>query len=280
MEFCMQRYFNSNVVPIMKSVRADLDKKQTEELVKYQTSALGIMSSIAMGSDGNFAATSQQTLKSTGEWTTKTADDYLAMCKKEFQRSPNLRDDMVRFADEWRKTVVKEIGREKYDELSKKMGCDLAFAYVDYRANQMMINYMAKKNVPKSSIAYIANKGMQCSLLGTISAMSKSPLQKEIDKTSEKAYKPNKAEKAAGHVSSVGADIVTFGGVSSWGAVAKWAAADVVFSSVECYYDKTHKKPAPKTVEQCISQGVFGSKANVFDDFRKQSHAIKASGNN
>jgi len=51
----------------------------------------------------------------------------------------------------WRTAVVKEIGREKYNQLSKSMGCDLAFAYVDYRVDQMMIDYMVKQEMPKSS---------------------------------------------------------------------------------------------------------------------------------
>jgi hypothetical protein len=143
------------------------------------------------------------------------------MCKKNIVGNKNIQNDLVKMASEWRTAVVKEVGRAKYDQLSKSMGCDLAFAYVDYRMDQMMIDYMVKQEMPKSSIEYVLKKGAEGSLLGLPSMLSKSPLQEEIDRRGEAAYKPSMKERVAGRAVSMGSDIATTGGVASWTALAR-----------------------------------------------------------
>jgi hypothetical protein len=91
------------------------------------------------------------------------------MCKEQMLKNQNLQSDLVKLSDEWRRAVIGEIGRERYDNLSKQMGCDLAFAYMDYRVDQMMVDYMVKKEMPKSSIQYVMRKGAEGSLLGPCS---------------------------------------------------------------------------------------------------------------
>jgi hypothetical protein len=214
------------------------------------------------------------TLKHTGKWNSKTAEDYVEMCKKNILGNKNLQSDLVKMADEWRTAVVKEIGRGKYNQLSKSMGCDLAFAYVDYRVDQMMIDYMVKQEMPKSSVEYILRKGAEGSLLGLASTLSKSPLQEEIDRRGEAAYKPSKAEIGASKAMSFGSDLIMTGGYSSWAKLGSMAAAEVVFTGAEYAINKNAGNKKQLTVEQCISQGVFGSQANVFDSFRNKSKSI------
>ena len=55
--------------------------------------------------------------------------------------------------------MVAEIGREQYDKLSARLGGDLAYAYVDYRVEQMMVDRMVKEQMPKSSVEYVLRKG-------------------------------------------------------------------------------------------------------------------------
>ena len=73
-----------------------------------------------------------------------------------------------------------EIGRERYDSLSARLGGDLAFAYVDYRMEQLMIDHMVAERMPKSSVEYVLRKGMEGSLFGFADSLMKSPLQQEI----------------------------------------------------------------------------------------------------
>lgn len=277
-EYCLQRYFDSQFGPVMRSVQQELSKNQIKEYSDYATSFSGILRSIASGMNG-MPDDSMQYIKLTGEWNSKTAEDYVEMCRKQISTSKDFQKDLECMAAEWRNTVVAEIGRERYDTLSKELGCDLAFAYVDYRVEQMMINKMVADKMPKSSVEYILRKGASESLLGLAQSLSKSPLEQEIEKKGEAAYHPNLAEKSAGKAVSFGTDVVTTGGFSSWGAIAKLFGAEVIFSGIEFCLDKKQKEQSV-TIEDCISKGVFDSKQNVFEDFRERSKAINSWENN
>jgi hypothetical protein len=273
-EYCLQHYFDGNVGPVMKSVREDLTRKQCQELADYQKSAAGILSGVAAGMSNNLLYNPTDTLKYTGKWNSKTAEDYVEMCKTKILANRDLQSDLVKMADEWRTAVVQEIGRTRYDQLSKSMGCDLAFAYVDYRVDQMMIDYMVQQEMPKSSVEYILRKGAEGSLLGLAATLSKTPLQEEIDRRGETAYQPSKAEIGASKTLSFGSDLIMTGGYSSWAQLGAMAAGEVVFSGAEYVLEKKAGNKKPLTVEQCISQGVFGSATNVFDSFRDRSKSI------
>jgi hypothetical protein len=258
----------------MRSVREELTDKQMQEMSDYERSTTGILSGMAANSTNNIAYTPMDTLKVTGEWNRKTAEDYVEMCKSRILENKNLQSDLLRMAEEWRTAVVKEIGRDRYDELSREMQCDLSIAYIDYRVDQMMVDYMVSQEMPKSSVEYILRKGAEGSLLGLTTTLTKSPLQEEIDRRGEAAYHPSAAERGAGRVVSFGTDLATTGGLSSWAAIAKLAGVEVAFAGAEYLLDKKVAAQKPMTVEQCISQGVFDSYANVFDDFRRQGKNI------
>ncbi|MEG0689594.1 MAG: hypothetical protein RR466_13010, partial [Hungatella sp.] len=261
-EYCLQRYFDGQLAPVMGNVQQELSKKQIKEYSDYTTSVNGILRSAASGMNG-MPDDSMQYIKLTGEWNSKTAEDYVEMCRERISTSKDFQKDLGRMAEEWRNTVVTEIGRERYDALSKELGGDLAFAYVDYRVEQMMVNKMVADQMPKSSVEYILHKGASESLLGLTQSLSKSPLEQDIEKTGEAAYHPSPVEKGAGKAVSFGADVVTTGGFSSWASIGKLFGAEVVFSGVESWLDKGQKEKAV-TIEDCISKGVFDSRQNVF----------------
>ena len=62
------------------------------------------------------------------------------------------------------------------------------------------------------------------------------------------------------------------GGVGSWATLAKFVGADVAISAVADHLES--QEPEPISAEQCISKGVFDSKRNVFDDFRREAAKI------
>ena len=175
-------------------------------------------------------------------------------------------------AGQWRDAVVKEVGRERYDELSQELGCDLAYAFVDYRVEQLMIDQLVKERMPKSSADYIIRKAAESSLLGLPQALGRSPLAEEIEKRGEVAYRPSKLEKGAGWVLGASADTVMLGGTGSWTAVARFIGADTAISVVADHFGKEETQPL--SAEECISKGVFGSDSNVFDGFRKEAASI------
>ena len=147
-EYCLQSYFDTYMVSTMREVKSELEKKQAEEIGEYALSPAGLLRSFTSGAAGMPDDTVQY-LRLTGEWNSKTAEDYVAMCRERIAGNKDFTSDLSLLAGEWRNTVVAEIGRGQYDELSRKLGGDLAFAYVNYRMDQMMIDRMVTDRMPK-----------------------------------------------------------------------------------------------------------------------------------
>ena len=271
----MGSYFHSHLAPVMRETQSYLTRKQVEEMKEYSTSLGGILS--MMASAGQPMSDPYQTLKVTGEWNSKTTEDYIEMCKSKILASKEIQHDLAYVAGEWRNAVVEEIGRERYDALSGELGCDLAYAYVDYRVEQLMIDKLVKDRMPKSSADYIIRKAAESSLLGLSQTLSRSPLAEEIERRGEAAYRPSRLEKGTAKVLGASADTLMMGGVGSWATFARFVGADVAISAIADHF--ASKEPDSLSVEQCISKGVFGSDGNVFDGFRREAAAMPSEEN-
>lgn len=269
-EALMGDYFHSHLAPVMRETQSYLTRKQGEEMKEYSTSLGGILS--MMASSVQPLSDPYQTLKVTGEWNSKTTEDYIEMCKSKILASKEIQHDLAYVAGEWRNAVVGEIGRERYDALSGELGCDIAYAYVDYRVEQLMIDKLVKERMPKSSADYIIRKAAESSLLGLSQTLSRSPLAEEIERRGEAAYRPSRLEKGTAKVLGASADSLMMGGVGSWATFARFVGADVAISAVTDHF--ASKEPEDLSVEQCISKGVFGSNGNVFEGFRKEAAAM------
>ena len=263
-------YFNSPLAPVMRDTQNYLNRKQVEEMAEYSTSAAGILSSLAAAQ--NPMMDPYQTLKVTGEWNSKTTEDYLAMVKDKISGNKDMQADLAIMAGEWRTAVISEIGRERYDKLSEQLGGDLAYAYTDYRMEQLMIDRLVKERMPKSSAEYIMRKAAQNTLLGLSATLNQSPLAAEIEQRGEAAYKPSKLEKGTSTVIGAGIDAITLGGAGSWASFAKFVGVDLAFTALTSSIGKTENE---MSVEDCISKGIFGSDKNVFENFRKQANSIQ-----
>ena len=275
-EYCLDKYFQTNLAPVMSRVQQDLTKKQLEEYRQYKSSFAGILADLADASHGIPGLDSTATrVKLTGKWNSKTVEDYLEMCQKDILGNKTIQKDMAKLAGEWRGAVVGEIGRARYDQLSKQLGCDLAYAYVDYRVQQQMVQHMVNKETPKSTADYIMRKAASDSLIGLGTTLQKSPLAREISDRAEKAYNPSTAEKAAARGASFGIDVVSTGCLGSWASVGKFAATEIVFDGVEWAAGKLRDGEKAMTVEECISQAVFSSQKNVFPTLRKQGSKVQ-----
>ena len=270
MERLVSDYFNFHIVPVMSKTQDYLAHKQGEEMKEYSTSLGGILNMMAYSTQP--MGDPYQVLKVTGEWNSKTTEDYIEMCKAEITASEAMQQDLAYMAGQWRDTVVQEIGRERYDELSERLGGDLAYAYMDYRVEELMIDRLVKARMPKSSADYIIRRAAESSLLGLSQTLNRSPLAEEIERRGEAAYRPGKIEKGAGWLLGTAADTVVLGGASSWTALAKLAGADMAVSAVASRFGS--KEPETLSVEQCISKGVFGSEENVFEEFRQEAAKI------
>ncbi len=271
-EQLVEGYFRRHLAPVMQQTQAELTRRQGEEMKEYSTSLGGILSMLAASNMP--LGDPYQTLKVTGEWNSKTTEDYIAMCKERIAGSEPLQRDLAYMAAEWREAVVGEVGRERYDALSEELGGDLAYAYMDYRVEQLMIDRLVRERMPKSTSDYIMKKAAESSLLGLSQVMSRSPLAAEIEARGEKAYNPSGWEKGAGWAVGAVADTLMMGGGGSWAAFGKLVGADAAMSAVMSCFDKAESEET--AVEMCISRGVFSSESNVFDGFRREAAQIRS----
>lgn len=268
-------YFHNHLAPVMRKTQSYLTGKQAEEMKEYSTSLGGILSMMASASQP--LSDPYQVLKVTGEWNSKTTEDYIEMCKERILSSNEIQHDLAYMAGQWRDTVVKEIGRERYDELSRELGCDLAYAYMDHRVEELMIDKLVRDRMPKSASDYIIRKAAESSLFGLSQTLSRSPLAEEIEKRGEAAYRPSKLEKGTAKLLGASADTLMLGGAGSWASFARFVGADVVISTIAEHLEE--QKPENLSVEQCISKGVFGSDSNVFDGFRREAAVLPSKKN-
>ena len=274
LEYCLQGYFDGKLVPVMKLVRDDLTHKQLEERGRYQSSLAGVLASA-----NPYVNNTEFVLKQTGKWNSKTTEDYLAMCNQKIWKDKNIVKDLALLAGEWRNAVVKEIGRSKYDALSKACGEDLAYAYVAQRMEDLMIGKLVKDNTPKSTMDYILRKAAQNSIWGLQEELMKSPLTAEIEARGEKAYKPSKTEKFAGRATASVMDAVTMGGIGSWKSLATLVGSDMALGYILDSKKGNGEQRKEQAMELSISKGVFGQNGNAFTGFRSQAKKVNATDN-
>lgn len=274
LEYCLQEYFDGKLAPVMKLVRDDLTHKQLEERGRYQSSLAGVLASA-----NPYADNTEFVLKQTGKWNSKTTEDYLAMCNQKIWKDKNIVKDLALLAGEWRNAVVKEIGRSKYDALSKACGEDLAYAYVAQRMEDLMIGKLVKDNTPKSTMDYILRKAAQNSIWGLQEELLKSPLTAEIEARGEKAYKPSKTEKFAGRATASVVDAVTMGGIGSWKSLATLVESDMALGYILDSKKGNGEQRKEQVMELSISKGVFGQNGNAFTGFRSQAKKVNATDN-
>ena len=274
LEYCLQGYFDGKLAPVMKQVQDDLTHKQLEERGRYQSSLAGVLASA-----NPYVNNTEFVLKQTGKWNSKTTEDYLAMCNQKIWKDNNIVKDLATIAGEWRNAVVKEIGRSKYDALSKACGEDLAYAYVAQRMEDLMIGKLVKDNTPKSTMDYILRKAAQNSIWGLQEELMKSPLTAEIEARGEKAYKPSKTEKFAGRATASVMDAVTMGGIGSWKSLATLVGSDMALGYILDSKKGNGEQRKEQAMELSISKGVFGQNGNAFTGFRSQAKKVNATDN-
>lgn len=203
--------FEERVVPIMDRVRDELRSRQAEEVRRYMRSPAYILSGIS-GPDGGMAsqAVALDSLKITGEWNSKTVEDYVEMVKAE------LRKEGI--------TVTPEL-------------------------DEMMIDKMARDQVPQSSMDYILKKAAGNTIFGLPEEARKTPLQREVEKRAEEMYAPSKVEKGIGWGLGATADFLTMGGFSGGiGSGLKFVGADLALNAVIDTAEARQRKDVPSVV--------------------------------
>jgi hypothetical protein len=227
LEYVFDRYYRENIAPVVKGQMDFLRKKQSEEYVRMLDNR-----PVAPGMSGMMHASMvAQEAHLVGEWNSKTSDDLLKMVDGKLGRNKNVQHDFAVMIDAWRLAAVKEMGEQRYAELSAKCPSkDLAREFVSNRFMQLELEQLAKAQVPKSSLEYILKKGFGESFPAFLSGLSLPEGQHDshIRTLAEKMYDANAAEKAAAFATTFAADAAVTGGYGSWGKLGKWLGVDVL----------------------------------------------------
>ncbi len=275
-EYCLNSYFYTHFVPVMNAERDRLQHAQAQEVAEYTTSFAGIMQSMADPYGG--MADTMTYLRYAGGECSKTAEDYVEMVRDRIAGDKDFQADLARLAGEWRNAVIADVGRERYDRISQKLGADLALAYIDYRIEQMMIDRMVAEKMPKSSMEYIIRKGAANCLLGLPQVVVQSPLEAEIEARGEAAYHPSTAERVAARGVSLVADVAATGGVYSWGAVGRLVGCEVVFAGLDSYLDSRDRQQG-MSVDEIVSKALYGD-SKALGNVRRDCWQINSWENN
>lgn len=275
-ERCLEDYFHEALAPVMDKVEKEFNSRRVSEMRDYITSPAGMLSGMT-GPVSDSIGMGDTMLQITGEWSSKTAEDYAEACRSRFAGSGEIRERIGLLTDEWRRTVVAEVGQERYDALSHELGTDLASAYMDYRIGDMMTDRMTEKVIPQSSAEYILRKASENSIMGLTGELAKSGLDHEIDRRAEAAYAPNIAERATGRALGAGMDAVLTCGSLSWTSLARFVGYDMAIGAAIDTGEKVFTRKG-KSVEECISKGLFDSRKDVFDDVRHLGRLLDTEG--
>lgn len=227
LEYVFDRYYRENIAPVVKGQMDFLRKKQSEEYVRMLDNR-----PVAPGMSGMMHASMvAQEAHLVGKWNSKTSDDLLKMVDGKLGRNKNVQHDFAVMIDAWRLAAVKEMGEQRYAELSAKCPSkDLAREFVSNRFMQLELEQLAKAQVPKSSLEYILKKGFGESFPAFLSGLSLPEGQHDshIKTLAEKMYDASAAEKAAAFATTFAADAAVTGGYGSWGKLGKWLGVDVL----------------------------------------------------
>jgi len=184
---------------------------------------------------------------------------------KSFESDSRLTADMGHLVDEYQRTLLKIMGKDRYAKHSEKVGGDLATWYVNNKILEMSLSRMAEKGVPKSTLEYLIHKGSESSLLG----LTNPDDWTEMMSLQGNQYHPSRSEKIGGYVVGGAMDfaIMPVGGMKS---IVKWGAAgaglDIAFS----------EGGRQETIDVMMSRAMYG-KTNILNLARKCSVDINKS---
>ncbi len=239
-DFCLRKYYSENMASVLSSVIKEVNQKKSEELMRIERETSPIVGAGSAMPDARGFFILQRAKMS--EWGSKTTDDMMGMAIERIFKDPSVQHDMFILEQAWKIKIIQKIGESKYRELSERsVSGDLASDLVKTRISDLMIEQMARSNVPKSSLDYIVKKGLDDSLVGLMSKMyvNSSPSDVQVKEMVDKLYDPSTGERITGTALSFLIDSPTLmlGGGSKLaiGGVAALDAAARGYSSYDEY---------------------------------------------
>ena len=148
-EYCIDKYFEKHL------------KERLDFYIDSRNAALVAGRSTGFGITNALAPSEDYATNVTLNFPAKDIEKLGA----ELQRDKGMSHDIEVLTQAWRKAAVAQVGEARYQELSQKLGGDLATAYVGHRLMMKMVDYEVEKNPVRGSADFILGEAHRSSLL-------------------------------------------------------------------------------------------------------------------
>lgn len=271
-DFCLRKYYNENMASVLSNVVKEVNEKKAQEKLELSGRPNPANAFIPASAQSlNLNRTANQL-----PWGSKTTDDMMGMAVERMLGNTAVQHDIQVMIKAWQIKLVQQLGPDKYQELSSKTASgDLAVNIVEARISDLMIEQLAKSEVPKSTLDYIVQKGFRDSFFGIASKVNSnsSPSDVEIHKMADRLYDPSTGTRLAGLGLSIVIDAPTlFIGGGSAVATGAVALADASLRGYDTYKEYSLAK---SKVHTDFSKEIFGDD-KALNSIQEQSRKVKA----
>ncbi len=205
-----------------------------------------------------------------------TLDKVIGKVKEEISSNINIQNDLKEIAKDFKSTVIKQIGVERYERASNLIKEDLALNYIKRRVSEMTLNKFIKNFSPKTSAEYIIrrlNNESLFSLVGELTGQkSNTQLEEFIEDKAIKGYSPSEKEKAIAALSVTLFDAISLSPGSFTGAATSAIGDSAINISKEITSKVSKREDENLTADEYLSLVVFNSKENIFSKIRAKAY--------
>lgn len=259
-EYCIDKYFDDHLQSRLDFYRSAREAQKTGELA----SGFGVRNTLLPGADyANHVTMS---------W---PSQDVIRL-GTDLSRDDGYQQDMKTLADAWRTAAIAKVGKERYIELSTRLGCDLAEAYVNHRMSMRMVDYEVDHYRMQGTSDYLAYSARKASFFRDSLSNPRDALQLLIEKRTVEKYNPSGLEKSVGKALGTVTDFVVtlpFAGVHSWGGLASLVGTEIA-ADVALDGALPDNSEACADVSMLVSKAVFGEDRDVLASLRKQTVSV------
>ena len=186
LEYCLQKYYNENFAPVVSAVRKDLEAKKRTEAGQYWLEGHSpyLEPSIA-----------DHTAIHKMEWNSKDSEYVVQESQRRLNESSSVNHDLGKFVSVYQSVLLRDLGEQRYKELSKSLDCDLAIYYVGQRLFDMNLHQLARYELPLKNSLFV--QSMERSLLGLckiLTTQSMSGTEASVHDVADRLHDPSFGE--------------------------------------------------------------------------------------
>lgn len=203
-DYCLQQYYS-------KYMAATLLQERKKILQEQKNAAIKLNESLQRLPNFGAASNSFTKLNDAEQLTKKSLDELAARTSERWFKDPKIVKDYSVFVTSFYASLVAKNGGRDSKALE-----NYANNYCANRLQKLMVEQLAREQVPANTATYIAKKAFSESILGmgNFGSLKKGAIGQKVDEQAEKYYNPSVVSKTAGTIAGYGIDAaLTPGGV-------------------------------------------------------------------